>query len=323
MQKQVIITGVAGFIGSHLAQSYLQDGFAVVGIDNLDPYYDVALKRKNLELLACDQFRFVEGDIRDTSALSETFAGASEHTCVVHLAAKAGVRPSLSAPAEYLDVNVQGLINVLEECRNRNIVNIVFGSSSSVYGNNRQVPFSEDHTVDHPVSPYAASKKAGELICHTYTHLYGMNITCLRFFTVYGPRQRPEMAIHKFAEAILNGEEIPMFGDGSSERDYTYVDDIIHGVRQAHSHLGGYHVYNLGESDTISLRDLIDSIAAHLGTEVRIKQLPMQPGDVDRTYADISKAKKEIEYTPKTKIQDGLQKFCAWKLDQRKGMIGT
>lgn len=312
MTRAVFITGVAGFIGSHVAETLLRRGDAVVGLDNFDPFYDRAIKERNLAALsAFPGFRFVEGDIRDPAAL-ERWGAQGSPDALIHLAARAGVRPSVADPAGYADVNVTGTARVLTFARDRGVPRVLFASSSSVYGGNEKVPFSEDDPVDHPVSPYAATKKAGELLCHTFTHLYGMNIVSLRFFTVYGPRQRPEMAIHQFTRLIFQGREIGLFGDGTTRRDYTYIDDIVGGVLGALSAPPGHRIYNLGESATISLADLVSLIEKATGVPAKRKFLPLQPGDVTATYADISRARAEIGYDPKTPVAAGVEKFVAW-----------
>ncbi len=312
MPLDIFITGAAGFIGSHVAQALLSRGDRVFGLDNFDPFYDRALKEENLAALRDrPEFSFLEGDIRDAGTLARWGSGIRPDA-VIHLAAKAGVRPSVADPAGYADVNVNGTIRVLEWARERGIPKVLFASSSSVYGGNTKVPFSEDDFVDHPVSPYAATKKAGELLCHTYCHLYGMNVAALRFFTVYGPRQRPEMAIHKFTRRILEGKEIDLFGDGSSRRDYTYIDDIVSGVLGALNAPPGYRVYNLGESATISLSDLVSLLEKACGRPAVRRSTPPQPGDVPITYADISRAKAEIGYAPHTSIEKGIVRFVDW-----------
>ena len=312
MSLDIFITGAAGFIGSHVAQALLSRGDRVFGLDNFDPFYDRALKEENLAALRDrPEFSFLEGDIRDADTLARWGSGIRPDA-VIHLAAKAGVRPSVADPAGYADVNVNGTIRVLEWARGREIPKVLFASSSSVYGGNTKVPFSEDDFVDHPVSPYAATKKAGELLCHTYCHLYGMNVAALRFFTVYGPRQRPEMAIHKFTRRILEGKEIDLFGDGSSRRDYTYIDDIVSGVLGALNAPPGYRVYNLGESATISLSDLVSLLEKACGRAAVRRPAPPQPGDVPITYADISRAKAEIGYAPHTPIEKGIVRFVEW-----------
>jgi len=306
-----LITGGAGFIGSHLVHRLLGEGRRVRVLDSLDPFYDPGLKRRNLEELSDlggDRFEFLEGDLRDVAACKQAVEGAS---CVVHLAALAGVRPSLQDPARYMDVNVTGTQRLLEAITDPS-VRFVFGSSSSVYGGNKEVPFSEAQAVDRPVSPYAASKKAGEVLCYTWHHLKGNPVTCLRFFTVYGPKQRPEMAIHKFARAITNGETIPFYGDGNSRRDYTYVEDIVAGVRSAMDRDDGYAIYNLGGAATTSLSALVEQLAEILGKPAKLDRQPDQPGDVPITYADVSLAERELGYRSQTPIADGLTKFCSW-----------
>ena len=322
MPRTVFVTGAAGFIGSHVSEALLARGDRVFGIDNFDPFYDRWIKERNLApLSAHPSFSFLEGDIRDASALARWGEGIPP-AALIHLAAKAGVRPSVADPVGYADVNVHGTIRMLEWARARKIPKILFASSSSVYGGNTKVPFSEDDFVDHPVSPYAATKKAGELLCHTYCHLYGMNVVALRFFTVYGPRQRPEMAIHKFTRRILEGKEIDLFGDGSSRRDYTYIDDIVSGVLGAMEAPPGYRVYNLGESATISLSDLVALIEGACGKAARRRFKPPQPGDVPVTYADISRARKEIGYDPRTPIERGVALFVDWYRRQAAGEAG-
>ncbi len=312
VKKTVFITGVAGFIGSHVAERLLRGGDRVVGLDNFDPFYARVIKERNLAVLsAFPEFRFTEGDIRDSEALAGW--GAGERTfALIHLAARAGVRPSVADPAGYVDVNVRGTVNLLEWARHRGMKRFVFASSSSVYGGNAKVPFSEGDSVDNPVSPYAATKKAGELMCHTYSHLHGMDIASLRFFTVYGPRQRPEMAIHKFTRCIFEGKEIELFGGGTSLRDYTYIDDVVDGVIGSLGAPSGYRVYNLGESATTSLEALVALIEKETGVKAVRKMAGPQPGDVPVTYADISRARAEIGYAPKTAVAEGISKFVAW-----------
>ncbi len=309
---KVLVTGGAGFIGSHFCEYLLDREHEVVALDNFNDYYDPGIKRRNVEsFVGRNGAELVEGDILDTDLLDRLF---SQHRfdAVVHLAARAGVRPSLQQPKLYERVNVQGTIEILEQAQKHGVKKIVVASSSSVYGNNKKVPFSESDSVDHPISPYAATKKACELISYTYHHLYDLDITCLRFFTVYGPRQRPDMAIHKFTALIAKGEPIPMYGDGSTQRDYTYITDILDGVYKSLLHCDGYHIYNLGESRTIRLRDLIQLIEEAYGKKAEIRQLPMQPGDVQITYADISRAKHELGYNPQVDVADGVQEFVKW-----------
>lgn len=316
---KVLVTGAAGFLGSHLTDRLLNRGDEVVGLDSFDEFYSRSIKASNL-VAASEQpgFELIEGDIRDATALRALPEGID---AVVHLAARAGVRPSLEQPALYHDVNVMGTVQLLEFARARGIRPFVFASSSSVYGNNDKVPFAESDAVDRPISPYAATKKACELTCHAYAHLYGMSIPCLRFFTVYGPRQRPDLAIHKFARLLSEGRPIPMFGDGSTERDYTYVDDIMDGVLRAlawaRETTGGYEIVNLGENQTISLLEMIQTVGEEMGIEPRIDRQPMQPGDVVRTWADVSKAGALLGYEPRTDFRTGVREFVRWFRSQR------
>lgn len=306
-----VVTGAAGFIGSHISERLLSGGWQVTGVDSFDAFYDPVIKRRNLEeCLKNGRFALVEADIRDRPAMEQALGGGVD--VVIHLAARAGVRPSIEDPLLYQDVNVTGTCVLLEAARTFKIPRFVFASSSSVYGNNRKVPFSESDNVDFPISPYAATKKAGELLCHTYHHLFGISITCLRFFTVYGPRQRPDLAIHKFARLIEAGRPIPVFGDGSMMRDHTYIDDIVAGVVAAVERCDGYRIYNLGNSNPVSLSDLIAAIENALGKRAMIDRLPTQPGDVERTYADIELARRELGYIPQTDLGKGLAAFVKW-----------
>lgn len=316
---QAFVTGGAGFIGSHLCERLVSRGYDVVAIDNFDPFYDPALKRANLAALADDpRFRLVEVDIRDPEGLAAAVVGAGVTSAdvIVHLAARAGVRPSLEQPVEYSRTNLDGTTAVLELARRVGCRRFVFGSSSSVYGNNPKVPFAETDPVDHPISPYAATKRGGELICHTYHHLHGFSIVCLRFFTVYGPRQRPDLAIHKFARLMSEGRPVPLFGDGTMERDYTYIDDILQGVVAAVELTSRsdpiFEIVNLGESRTTTTADLIHLIARELGVEPVIDRLPEQPGDVRRTFADITRARKLLGYDPRVPVEEGLPRFVDW-----------
>jgi UDP-glucuronate 4-epimerase len=309
---RVLVTGSAGFIGSHLCERLLANGHRVVGLDNFDSFYSPQVKRNNIAAsLSKKEFKLVEGDIRDSSCV-ENILSADKIEMIFHLAAKAGVRPSIENPLEYQDVNVAGTLVLLEAARKHGLKKFIFASSSSVYGNNEKVPFSETDNVDFPISPYAATKKAGELLCYTYSHLYGMDLTCLRFFTVYGPRQRPDLAIHKFTKLIETDQPIRVFGDGSMRRDHTYIDDIIDGVIGAMNACKGYEIYNLGESCPIRLDTLIQSIEVALDKKANITRLPLQPGDVKVTYADVSKATKRFDYHPKTQLAEGLKKFVEW-----------
>ncbi len=308
---RVFVTGAAGFIGSHLCERLLNDGCEVVGIDSFDEFYDPRIKRRNIDRCLKDEhFRLVEADIRDHVAMDQVID--TDVDVIVHLAARAGVRPSIAEPVLYADVNINGTMVLLEAAKKYDIKKFIFASSSSVYGNNEKVPFSEEDNVDFPISPYAATKKAGELICHTYHHLYDISITCLRFFTVYGPRQRPDLAIHKFARLIEEDRPIPVFGDGSMMRDFTYIDDIIDGAVAAMDKCNGFHIYNLGESQPISVNDLIGEIEHALGKKAVKESLPPQPGDVERTYADVTNAIQDLGYRPSTPIRTGLSKFAAW-----------
>jgi UDP-glucuronate 4-epimerase len=312
--KSILITGGAGFIGSHLVDQLLREGgWQISVVDDFNDFYDPAIKRENLAPYSSHpDVKLIEADIRDQAALARAFAGAS-FDCIVHLAARAGVRPSLTEPRLYVETNINGTLNLLELAREHGVKQFVFGSSSSVYGENPKVPFSEDDPIFNPISPYAATKAAGELTCHTYAHLYGMRIICLRFFTVYGARQRPDLAIHKFAKLITAGRPIPVFGDGSTRRDYTFVDDIISGVRAAIDyHQSNYEVINLGESRTVELRELIALLEKALGQKASIDRQPLQPGDVPQTYADIAKARRLLGYNPQTQIEEGIEKFVEW-----------
>ena len=311
---KILITGAAGFIGSHLSETLVND-HQVFGLDNFCDFYDPQIKRNNIKALQKNNnFTLFEIDIRDVKALGKIFSG-NEFDLVIHLAAMAGVRPSIENPKLYTEVNINGTVNLLEECKKHNIKKFIFSSSSSVYGNNRKVPFSENDPVDHPISPYASTKKAGELICHTYHHLHKISVICLRFFTVYGPRQRPDLAIHKFTRLILDGKPIPVYGDGSTQRDYTFIDDIIDGVLKASEFVQTghrYEIFNLGESRTITLSKMISTIENALGIKAKKEILPIQPGDVERTYADISRSRKMLDYDPQTNFEEGIARFVDW-----------
>ena len=307
-----LVTGGDGFIGSHLVERLLRDGRRVVVLDNFDPFYAAAVKRDNLERARKDPgFRLVEGDIREPKAVEDALSGEPVDT-VIHLAAKAGVRPSIEDPAAYVSVNLDGTVTLLEACRRSKVRTFVFGSSSSVYGDNEKVPFSEDDPVDHPVSPYAATKRAGELLAHTYHHLFGMRVSCLRFFTVYGPRQRPDLAIHAFARRIAAGLPLPVFGDGTSGRDYTYVDDIVDGIVAASARTIGFHVWNLGGASPVTLDAMIARLAEGLGKPAVLDRRPPQPGDVRRTFADVTRARRELDWTPHVDFDEGIDRFLAW-----------
>ena len=305
---RILVTGGAGFIGSHASERLIERGDQVVVLDNFNDFYDPAIKRENVRDL---QAEVVEGDIRDQSLIERLFR-TREFDVVLHLAAMAGVRRSLLDPLHYIDVNVRGTQILLDAMRKHEGARMVFASSSSVYGTNERVPFREDDDIHQPVSPYATTKRAGELLCYTHHHLYGAPITCLRFFTAYGPRQRPEMAIHSFVRNVLEDRPIPFFGDGSSRRDYTYIDDIVDGVLRAVDRPRGYALYNLGESRTSSLSELVELIGEVTGKQPRLDEKPMQPGDVPVTYADVSRAKAELGYLPRTELREGLERFLAW-----------
>ncbi len=308
----ILLTGAAGFIGSHTAEALLRRGDDVVGLDNFNNFYDPARKRRNAALLATSpRFSMVEGDLCDEALLRDLFA-RHRFDAVVHLAAWAGVRPSIERPGIYIDANLRGTTNLLEECRRHRVTRFVFASSSSVYGGRDTVPFRETDPVDRPISPYAATKKAGEVLCYTYHHLHGIHVSALRFFTVYGPRQRPEMAIHKFATMMARGEAIPVYGDGSSARDYTFIDDIVQGTVASLDRCEGYEIYNLGESHTTRLDELVDKLSRALGIPAKVRREPEQPGDVPITYADISKARARLGYAPTTLIDEGLARFAEW-----------
>ena len=312
--SRVLITGGAGFIGSHLTRRLLARGERVTVLDDFNDFYDPARKRRNVAPFlehADDAYHLVEGDIRDQPLVERVFA-AGRFDAVVHLAARAGVRPSLSEPILYEDVNCIGTLRLLEAARRHGPANFVFGSSSSVYGINRKVPFAEDDPVEQPISPYATTKRTGELLCFNYHHLYGLRTSCLRFFTVYGPAQRPEMAIHKFTDLLARGQVVPMYGDGGSRRDYTYIDDIVTGIVAAMDLAPGFEILNLGGAETTSLRDLVRWLAEDLGVEPRIEQLPDQPGDVPITFADVAKAGRLLGYAPQVPIREGLRRFVEW-----------
>ena len=312
---KILVTGGAGFIGSHVVEKLAERGDEVCVLDNFNDFYDPAIKEANAaELLERGGVRLVRGDIRDGSLVARLFA-EEDFAAVVHLAAMAGVRPSLKDPLLYADVNIRGTQLLLQQLEKRPNVQLVFASSSSVYGANQKVPFSETDPVTKPVSPYAASKRAGELFCSTHHHLYGNDVACLRFFTVYGPRQRPEMAIHRFVRCCLDGEPIPFFGDGTTRRDYTYIEDIVQGVLGALDRSSGFAIYNLGESQTISLSELVEAIGEVCGKEPILDRRPMQPGDMLHTYADVEKARRELGYAPRVGLREGLERFLAWYRD--------
>ena len=309
---KILVTGAAGFIGSHLCEKLLVDGNTVVGFDNFDPFYERTIKENNLKTsISNESFNLVEGDIRDTESVKELF---NEHTfeVVVHLAAKAGVRPSIKDPITYNKVNVLGTLNILEMMKENDIKRLVFASSSSVYGDSPDVPYKETMNVNNPISPYAATKIAAELLCYNYRHLYNISATCLRFFTVYGPRQRPEMAIAKFVKKAYDGNLISIYGDGSSCRDFTYIKDIIQGVVASIERDLGFEIINIGESETIELNTLLELIKELTGCDLKTEHVPMQAGDVYKTFANIDKAKQLLDYTPVTSVREGLKQYISW-----------
>ncbi len=308
-----LVTGGAGFIGSHICRRLLADGHSVEILDDFNDYYDPAIKRGNLAALAGD-VRVTTGDIRDRETVSRVI-GQGRFDVIIHIAARAGVRPSVQDPQLYIDTNITGTHNLLEAARKAGVGRFLFASSSSVYGLAKTTPFSEDLALPQTLSPYAATKLAGEHLCGNYAHLFGLRTVCLRFFTVYGPGQRPDLAIHKFTDAIHHGRPIPQYGDGSTRRDYTYIDDIVQGVMGALRYEGpAFDIFNLGENQTISLSELIAQIETTLGRKAQIEYLPEQPGDMPLTSADISKARALLGYNPTTKIAEGIPKFVEWYL---------
>jgi UDP-glucuronate 4-epimerase len=318
--KNILVTGGAGFIGSHLVDRLLMEGdWRVTVVDDFNDFYAPQIKRQNIRShLQSASYRLFEADIRDRAKLEDVFK-EEKFDCIVHLAARAGVRPSLAEPLLYAETNINGTLNLLELAREHGVKQFVFGSSSSVYGINAKVPFSEEDPIRQPISPYAATKAAGELICHTYSHLYGIRCVALRFFTVYGARQRPDLAIHKFAKLISENRPIPVFGDGRTRRDYTYIDDIIAGVRAAVDYRkSDYEVFNLGESQTVELNELIALLEKELDRHALIERQPVQPGDVPQTFADVTKARRLLGYNPQTKIEDGIKRFVEWFLSERR-----
>ncbi len=340
-----LVTGGSGFIGSHLIEELLKKGHFVINIDNFDNFYDYKIKIKNTlesvelspnfdftndkekdieilqsKLVDVALYEFYYQDIRDKKGL-ETIFQKYKIDMVIHLAALAGVRPSIERPMEYAEVNILGSMNLWELCKDYGIKKFICASSSSVYGNNEKIPFAETDNVDRPISPYAATKKCGEILGHTYHHLYDIDMIQLRFFTVYGPRQRPDLAIHKFAKIISDGGEIPFYGDGTTARDYTFVEDIVDGITKSivylENHNKVYEVLNLGENQVVSLKEMLVEIETNLDRKAKLNRLPMQAGDVQKTNADITKAKKMVGYTPKTNFQNGIKKFVEWFLRGR------
>ena len=319
----ILVTGGAGFIGSHLVETLLSQGEQIVILDNFNDFYPSAYKRENISAsLRNPSLTCYETDICNTASCQEIFEKHGIEK-VVHLAAYAGVRPSIERPLLYDEVNCRGTLNLLELSRIYKVKQFIFGSSSSVYGNNKKIPFSEDDPVNEPISPYAATKRAGELYCYNYHHLYKIPIVCLRFFTVYGPRQRPDLAIRKFTELIDFDQQISMYGDGTTQRDYTFVSDIIDGVVSTLHRQFNFEIINLGNSTPIQLRRLIEIIEQELGKKAHITMLPEQPGDVHRTYADISKAERLLHYKPKVPIEQGIRLFVDWLKERKKQAENT
>lgn len=313
----ILVTGGAGFIGSHLVERLLHEGEEVICLDNFDTFYDPGIKRRNLaEALRFPSFTLIEGDIRDPAQVERALSGRRVGA-IVHLAARAGVRPSLQDPLLYVDVNVRGSLVLLEAAARAGVERFLFASSSSVYGARETVPFREDDQADSPVSPYGATKRAAEILCTTYHHLSGTPMTLLRLFTVYGPRQRPEMAIHKFARLIDRGEEIPLYGDGETERDYTFISDIIDGICRALRKCAGCEVINLGDARPVPLTQLVALLEEGLGKKARIRRYPAQPGDVPRTYASVSKAQALLGYVPSVPLEEGIAEFLRWYRERR------
>jgi UDP-glucuronate 4-epimerase len=310
---RILVTGGAGFIGSHLVEKLLSLGHATAILDDFDDFYDPQIKRQNIAAVAKD-VAIHHLDLRDSGAVRNLFH-REKFEAIAHLAARAGVRPSIQNPQLYYDTNVDGTLHLLDAARVTGVERFIFASSSSVYGNSKTVPFSEDRQLIQTLSPYGATKIAGEFLCSTYSHLYGMRVVALRYFTVYGPRQRPDLAIHQFTRRIHAGKPIDQFGDGTTRRDYTYIDDIIQGTMAALNYDGPmFDIFNLGENETIQLRDLIAGIENALGEKAKINRLPEQPGDMPVTYADISKARKLLGYNPSTRLSDGLPRFIEWFL---------
>ncbi|MBX2892340.1 MAG: SDR family NAD(P)-dependent oxidoreductase [Saprospiraceae bacterium] len=309
----ILVTGGAGFIGSHLCEHLLAQGHRVVCLDNFDDFYAPSIKEQNVAILSqSPQFVLRRGDIRDATVLREIFE-KNAVDCVVHLAAKAGVRPSIQEPANYMDVNVNGTTRVLEAMQRAGVRRFVFGSSSSIYGNQTKTPFSETDDVSQPISPYAASKHSGELLSYVFHHLYGIEVACLRFFTVYGPRQRPDLAIHKFTQLALAGQPIPLYGDGLTRRDYTFVSDIVQGICQVVTMPQlNYEIINLGGAHPVTLLEMVKAVEAALGQPLTIQYLEKQPGDVEQTHADVSKARRLFGYQPSVSLQEGVRQFVEW-----------
>ncbi|MEJ8597625.1 GDP-mannose 4,6-dehydratase [Riemerella anatipestifer] len=339
-KKTYLVTGGSGFIGSHLVETLLKNGHSVINVDNFDDFYDYKIKIQNTldsvgvitnfdfknkdsditklaSMVNKDNYKLYYQDIRDKEGLGEIFENHRPDV-VVHLAALAGVRPSIERPLEYQEVNIKGTMNLWEVAKDLGVYKFVIASSSSVYGNNEKIPFSEEDNVDRPISPYAATKKCVEILGHTYHHLYGMDMVQLRFFTVYGPRQRPDLAIHKFTKIIKENQLVPFYGDGNTARDYTFIDDIIDGIiksiKYVEDNTGVYEIFNLGESEVVPLHKMLSTIEEELGVKANLNKLPIQAGDVQKTNADIKKAQQKIGYAPTTNFQNGIKKFVEWFL---------
>ncbi|MDH7516256.1 MAG: GDP-mannose 4,6-dehydratase [Bacteroidota bacterium] len=318
----VLVTGAAGFLGSHLCDRLLREGRRVVGLDNFDGYYEPAIKRANIaDAMTQTGFTFHEGDIRD-GALLESILRTYDVASVIHLAARPGVRPSLENPFLYTDINITGTLRLLEAMKRAGVRRLVFASSSSVYGNDAAVPFREDDRADRPLSPYAATKRAGELLCHTWACLYGFDIWCLRFFTAYGPRQRPEMAIASFLRALLEDREITVYGDSSVARDFTYVDDIIEGIVEAEKHVRSFEVINIGGGHPYTMDELVEVISDVTGVRPKVVRAPIPQGDVTRTQADTTKAERLLGYHPTVPLREGVARQWAWIRDRGGGTLG-
>jgi UDP-glucuronate 4-epimerase len=315
--ETVVVTGAAGFIGSHVSEALLRRGLRVVGMDNFCDFYPRSWKEQNVRSIGGGSaFELEEMDITDAPAVKKLIDRVRP-TAIIHLAAMAGVRPSIERPAYYAKVNVEGTANLLQSAAEAKVTRFIFASSSSVYGNQAKAPFSEDDPIDEPISPYAATKRAGELLCHTYWHLYKLPVFCLRFFTVYGPRQRPDLAIHKFTRLMSADKPVPLFGDGSTSRDYTFIDDIVSGVMAALDRCDRFRIYNLGGSDPVTLKELVEELERALGKKAFVDRRPAQAGDVERTYADLTRSAAELGYRPGTALREGIASFVAWFRENR------
>jgi len=311
MEKTILVTGAAGFIGSHAAQRLIEKGYRVVGVDNFSDFYDRSWKEMNLKSITGDKIDVEEIDITNGDEIAK-LVRLVRPWGIIHLAAMAGVRPSIEQPAYYAKVNVEGTTHLLQAAVKTGVQKFAFASSSSVYGNAQKVPFSEEDNVEEPISPYAATKRAGELVCYTFWHLYKLPIASLRFFTVYGPRQRPDLAIHKFTRLITAGKPVPFFGDGTTSRDYTFVDDTVSGIIASLEKVEKFRIYNLGGSNPVSLNELIAELERAIGKKANLDRKPAQPGDVERTFADLTRSKSELGYEPKISLAEGLKRFVAW-----------